>query len=767
MLGKAGDFKVTTALSAPEALRLLEKERFDAIISDYQMPGMDGIHFLGEVRKHFGSIPFILFTGRGREEVVIQAINSGADFYVQKGGETKSQFADLIHKVRQAVQRRVVELALRKSEAELRRAEEIGRFGSWELLLDENVVNTSEGARILYGMKKTDLTFEEIQKIPLPEYRPVLDASLRDVISGKSPYNVEFKIRRLSDGSVLTLHSVAEYDPERNAVFGVLHDITERKRVEEELQKQKDDINQMYGQLASVEEELRTQYDESVILHTQTAESQQLLFQVINTVPARVYWKDRNLRFLGCNESFAHDAGLSNPRDLIDKTDFDITLREQALQYNGEDQNVIETGEPTTGIEELRTSPDRNTIWLRKNKVPLRDAAGTIIGILGTYEDITDYKQSVESLRESGENYRRIVETAHEGIWKMDEKFDTVYVNRRLADILGFSQEEMIGKNLASFILAEDIAENNTRLEERRIGKSGRHETRLVTKDGKIKWVQVSATPLLDPDGTFLGSFAMCSDITDRKDAERGIIQRNEELHAAYEQLKAADEQLRQANRQLSLLSGITRHDILNKITGIFGYLKLIEMQSDDPRLGVYLVKIEDAIKEIQSQIEFTRIYQDLGTHEPLWIELEGVMPLAQVPEGVLLRVHVDGVEVYADPMLGKIFFNLLDNSIRHGQRVTEIRVSSQKSGEDLVILWEDNGIGIAADEKERIFEWGFGKNTGLGMFLIREILSLTGITIKETGHPGKGVRFEITVPQGQFQCAKSRARRKTSPLAC
>jgi signal transduction histidine kinase len=106
--------------------------------------------------------------------------------------------------------------------------------------------------------------------------------------------------------------------------------------------------------------------------------------------------------------------------------------------------------------------------------------------------------------------------------------------------------------------------------------------------------------------------------------------------------------------------------------------------------------------------------------------------------------------------MLEKVFFNLLDNSIRHGEHVTEIRVSSHLSAGNLVVVWEDNGIGIAADEKERIFERGFGKNTGLGLFLVQEILSLTGITIAETGEPGKGARFEMSVPDGQYRLANT-----------
>jgi PAS domain S-box-containing protein len=216
---------------------------------------------------------------------------------------------------------------------------------------------------------------------------------------------------------------------------------------------------------------------------------------------------------------------------------------------------------------------------------------------------------------------------------------------------------------------------------------------------------------------------------------------------------KKAEDALRQANRQLKLLSGITRHDINNNITAILGLLALAEMDTKDPSMGDYFRDIGAATRQIRFQIEFTKVYQDLGTHEPQWQELRKAITMGLLVPGTIgLQVNVPSVEIYADPMLEKVFFNLIDNSIRHGQKVTEIRVSARQLDEGLLVVLEDNGVGIPIGEKERIFERGFGKNTGFGLFLVREILSLTGITIKENGVQGDGARFEITVPKGAYR---------------
>ncbi len=218
---------------------------------------------------------------------------------------------------------------------------------------------------------------------------------------------------------------------------------------------------------------------------------------------------------------------------------------------------------------------------------------------------------------------------------------------------------------------------------------------------------------------------------------------------------KQVEESLRVINQKLLLLSGITRHDILNQITALELYLNLIIDETTDPVISEYTGKAEQITKVIQLQVEFTRDYQDIGLHEPVWLQLnESFRKVAHSFEDQNLT-FLSGdpeVELYADPLLERVFYNLIDNSIRHGERVCTIRITAIPKDNTLVIRYEDDGTGVLPQDKEKIFLNGYGKHTGLGMFLIHEILSITGIRIEETGTYGEGVRFDITVPAGKFR---------------
>jgi len=221
---------------------------------------------------------------------------------------------------------------------------------------------------------------------------------------------------------------------------------------------------------------------------------------------------------------------------------------------------------------------------------------------------------------------------------------------------------------------------------------------------------------------------------------------------------KRAEEALRQANKKLNLLSSITRHDINNQLTVQMGYLSMLEMKQPDTTNNEYFQKVSIAAKRISAMIRFTREYEEIGVHAPAWQNIRTLMDTA-AKEAPLGKVMVNndlpaGTKIYADPLIVKVFYCLVDNAVRYGGKITTIRFFALERAADHVIVCEDDGDGVVAEEKEQIFKRGFGKNTGLGLALSREILDITGISIRETGEPGKGARFEITVPRGAWLMA-------------
>lgn len=354
---------------------------------------------------------------------------------------------------------------------------------------------------------------------------------------------------------------------------------------------------------------------------------------------------------------------------------------------------------------------------------------------------IIKQRRAEASLRESENRLHLALDGAGEGLWDWYIPSGNAYFSLQYYTMLGFEPRDFppTFESWTSLIHPDEqykvTSDLLKQIKERR--STFEIEYRARTKDGDERWIDARGKAIeWDEEGNVTRVIGINADITGRRKTEIA---------------------LRQANRQLSLLSGITRHDILNNVTVILGYLGMAEVKCTDPDLEKYLKKMKLATRAIQAQIGFTRIYQDLGTNEPQWQRLEAILSKLQIPPQITLTIGLQGIEVNADPMLEKALFNLLDNSIRHGQQVTRIQVSSRQEGENLTIVWEDDGVGIPINEKDQIFIRGYGKNTGLGLFLVREILSLTGITIRETGIEGEGVRFEITIPKRNYRFAGSR----------
>ncbi len=596
------EFAVDTAASPYQGLADLDKKRYDSVICDYQMPGMDGITLLKALRSKGSSLPFILFTGRGREEVVIQALNNGADFYLQKGGDPEALFAELAHKVRRAVEKRKAEEILRETNIYLTNLITYASNPIVTYDIDSKITRFNRAFEKLTGFTEAEVLGQDFDILFPQETRAKsLDLICR-ALFGEKWESVEIPVQT-ADGGIRTVlwNSANIYGPDGTTPVATIAqgtDITERKKAETNLKN-------AYEELAATEEELRQQYEQLGGQERELRKSQERLSSILRTTP--------------------------------------------------------------TGIAVIR---------------------GRLITEL----------------------------------------------NDRFCEMTGYSRNELVGKTISTIWANEeeyDPAGSRSCAESQTVTV----ETRWRKKDGTVIAVVLGST-LLNPEDPSEGVTLTALDITSRVMAE---------------------EALRMANRKLNLLSSITRHDIQNKTTIIDGNLSLIRQRITSPEIAAFMDKLAAASNAIQTQIKFSRVYQDLGSGVSRWQDVSKILPATNVPETIRFRADVDSIEVYADPMLERVFFNLLDNSIRHGGSVREIRVSSHNSGDGLIIAWEDDGTGIPAGEKERIFERGYGKNTGLGLFLAREILSITGITISETGTPGTGARFELSLPRGSYRLTDSR----------
>lgn len=373
-----------------------------------------------------------------------------------------------------------------------------------------------------------------------------------------------------------------------------------------------------------------------------------------------------------------------------------------------------------------------------------------------------------EGLRAEERKYRGIFENSQAGIFTFDIRSrDIREINGKFARMLNYEREDLLNQNLSRILFDADGKDAFIKTVTR-TSQIGDIELFFHTRDNVVRQFLISAS--LSPDG-----LVICSaiDITDRKIAEQVVSkardeleqrvkERTEELMLANEILKSEIQERKRfeaaiqlANRKLNTLSSITRHDILNQITAIVMYLSLAEETVTDPGVIGQLQKIEQITDLIQKQIRFTRDYQNIGENAPQWQDVAQIIDNAIAGldlKGSKVEKDLDGLEILADYLLEKVFYNLVENSVRHGGHVTVIRFSCKKDGDDLIILCEDDGVGIPNIAKERIFKREYYRNTGYGLFLSGEILSITGLSIRETGEQGKGARFEIRAPKGVYR---------------
>ncbi len=351
---------------------------------------------------------------------------------------------------------------------------------------------------------------------------------------------------------------------------------------------------------------------------------------------------------------------------------------------------------------------------------------------IGIYHDISDLRAIRETLREKTGELDRFFTTGPDLLCILDTGGRFLRLNPAGEALLGCGIRTQDVLSLVEIVHTDDRAATRTTLH--RMGRGGKAVTfvnRIMYPGGSFRWIEWRA---------FMSGrkqiYAIARDLTDQKKVE---------------------EALALANRKLNLLTDLTGHDIRNKLTVLMGYFDLFQNCPGEPYFSMYTEKINETIAAISAQVEFTRIYQNLGMSAPGWTNVHNlfckICRQLEVPSGSVASIP-DGWEIFTDPLIDRVFYTLVDNAFHYGTTLTEIRRTAYETPKGLVVVIEDNGIGIAREDKERIFKKECERSSGHShnLFLAREILSITGIVIRETGRAGRGARFEMLVPKKAYR---------------
>jgi PAS domain S-box-containing protein len=452
----------------------------------------------------------------------------------------------------------------------------------------------------------------------------------------------------------------------------------------------------------------------------------QLLATLIDISPASVTVHDSEGRFIYANQRALDLHGYTWEKFMaLNLHEIDAPASEKLI--NRRIESLKSTGEASFDVKHIRK--DGSCLPLHVMAKMTRWNDRDVIMSIAT--DLSERMDAERVLAESEEKYRSLVETTGTGYVILDRSGRVITANQEYLRLTGRSAfDEIAGMAVTDWTASYD-RERNTREVERSIkaGQIRNLEIDYQKPDGTIQPIEINASVF--PSGSGPVILTLCRDITERKQTEKA---------------------LREANHKLNLLNSMTRHDVTNQLTILRGFAQIAAMKKGEPVIADYLSKIISVADTIAHQIDFTRTYQELGVKKPAWIRIEDVIAHVESRVPVTFSGTCKGIELFADPMLELVFFNLFDNAVRHGSRVTEITIRCEQEPGGMTVIVEDNGTGITAEEKERIFDRGVGQNTGLGLFLVHEILSITGITIRESGIYGKGARFEISVPEGKYR---------------
>jgi PAS domain S-box-containing protein len=711
-----GGFQAETAGRVEEAKEKLRRERYDVIVSDYQMPEKDGLEFLRELREEGNDIPFIIFTGKGTEELAVEALNLCADGYFNKSGCPETVYCELAQSIRLATEKekarmrtshtRAAESQIKKALGELSRT--LDAITDIAFVVDRNyrLVRVCKKAYEFLKRRPEELVGKPCYEVMHGTREPWPDCPHRKTLATGKPESAEVDDPHLGMPFLVTTSPIYDERGEFAQCLHIARDITKRKKTEQTLRASLD----RYRSFIEVTGDLGW---------TANADG-----DVAEDIPSfREFTGQTYEEVKGWRWSKA-----LHPDDL----EHTARIWKDAIRRRSKYE-----------VEYRLRRHDGVYRYFMARGVPVLKEDGSIREWVGTCIDITERKRAEQESVESQQKFAALFSGNPEATVYTDTDMQIMDINPRFTSLFGYSPDEVRGKGLIGIVVPEDLAKEGRMLDKKATEGYVYHDTLRMRKDGSLIPVSVSAAPI-SIQGRLAGYIGVYKDIS---------------------QLKNAETKLAMTNEKLRVIGGLTRHDVRNMLLIITGntYLNRKKLK-DNPEAIEGFKDVDSACDTIVRIFDFARDYERLGVEELNYVDVEDSVQKAAslFPDidGIKIVNECRGLTVLADSLLRQLYYNLIDNSLKHGERVTRIRIHYLESEDQLSLIYEDDGVGISSETKPKIFREGYttGNGSGYGLYLIRKMMEVYGWTIHETGESGKGAQFTITIPR-KNQAAKENYR--------
>jgi PAS domain S-box-containing protein len=570
------------------------------------------------------------------------------------------------------------------------------------LLTDTNLVCTYASASHKWslGYDPKEMVgrpvYDFVHPDDLPKAMKAAEKAFKDTSGGK----MEVRVRR-ADGSYILSEGIGKIlTDDSGQVIGTMltsRDITERKKIEQALKES--------------EEKYRKLFEEAMdAIFVADAETGILIDcnNAATTLTGRT-----KLEIIGKHQRFLHPDGNGG------------NFSESFEQHLGDKEGqIIET-------QIIQKNDEIRDVAIKANLIEVNGKRM----LQGIFRDVTERKERARKAQFQA----RLLNAVGQAIIATDLNGKIIYWNYAAEQLYGWKEAEVLGRCIVDITPAESSQEQAAKIMKRlNAGEYWSGEFLAKRRDGTLFPAIITSSPITNDKGELIGTIGVSTDISEQKWMQEIF---NEAIAKVVE-----------LNEKLQVVESLTRHDIRNKLSALNGRIYLLKKRLNNTEALSQLKEMELASQQILRILEFEKNYVQVGSEELKNVDVEQYLSEASLLfsnlKGAKLVNECHGLTVLADSMLRQLFYNLIDNTLKYGDKVSRIRVHYKEDGNHLKLFYEDDGVGIPDDEKGYLFREGYGKGTGFGLYLIKRICEAYDWMIQETGKQGEGVQFTMTIPK-------------------